>query len=62
LGLAICRQIISHFGGKIWAESAGKDKGSKFHFTIPIVESQPQSKAKTTTKRSSSNRKGRKRT
>ena len=37
LGLAICRQIISRLGGKIWAESAGKDQGSQFHFTIPIV-------------------------
>ncbi len=37
LGLAICRQIISRLGGKIWAESAGKDRGSEFHFTIPIV-------------------------
>lgn len=37
LGLAICRQIITRLGGKIWAESAGKDQGSQFHFTIPIV-------------------------
>ncbi len=37
LGLAICRQIISRLGGKIWAESAGKEQGSQFHFTIPIV-------------------------
>ena len=38
LGLAICRQIISRLGGKIWAESAGKDQGSHFHFTIPIFD------------------------
>lgn len=37
LGLAICRQIITNWGGKIWAESGGKDLGSEFHFTIPIV-------------------------
>ncbi|MEB3340413.1 DICT sensory domain-containing protein [Okeania sp.] len=37
LGLAICRQVITRLGGKIWAESAGKDRGSQFHFTIPIV-------------------------
>ena len=35
LGLAICRQIVSGWGGNIWAESAGKDCGSQFHFTIP---------------------------
>ena len=38
LGLAICRQIIHNLGGKIWAESAGKDQGSAFHFTIPTVK------------------------
>ncbi|MGF1539212.1 MAG: DICT sensory domain-containing protein [Pleurocapsa sp.] len=44
LGLAICRQIVQNWGGKIWAESAGKDRGSKFHFTIPIVSSSVSSK------------------
>jgi signal transduction histidine kinase len=38
LGLAICRQIILGLGGKIWAESAGRDQGSQFHFTVPIVQ------------------------
>lgn len=36
LGLAICRQIIQSMGGQIWAESAGKNQGSRFHFTLPI--------------------------
>ena len=36
LGLAICRQIVSNWEGEIWAESAGKDRGSVFHFTIPL--------------------------
>lgn len=36
LGLAICRQIVTGWGGEIWAVSAGKDQGSSFHFTIPI--------------------------
>ncbi len=39
LGLAICRQIIASMGGSIWAESAGKNQGSRFHFTIPIESS-----------------------
>jgi len=38
LGLAICRQIVTGLGGKIWAISGGKDQGSQFHFTIPIVQ------------------------
>jgi DICT domain-containing protein/signal transduction histidine kinase len=37
LGLAICRQIVNGWGGEIWAESAGKDRGSRFHFTVPSV-------------------------
>ncbi|WP_026097813.1 DICT sensory domain-containing protein [Baaleninema simplex] len=38
LGLAICRQAIQRWGGQVWAESEGKDRGSRFHFTIPILE------------------------
>ncbi|MCI3280994.1 ATP-binding protein [Synechococcus sp. PCC 6717] len=38
LGLAICRQIITNLGGQIWAESAGRDRGSEFHFTIPLAD------------------------
>jgi len=41
LGLAICRQIVRSMGGKIWAESAGKEQGSQFHFTIPIESCSP---------------------
>ncbi|MBW4471271.1 MAG: GAF domain-containing protein [Stenomitos rutilans HA7619-LM2] len=42
LGLAICRQIVTGLGGRIWAESSGKDQGSQFHFTVPIVCSKPE--------------------
>ncbi|WP_041933525.1 DICT sensory domain-containing protein [Gloeothece verrucosa] len=37
LGLAICRQIVSGWGGQIWAQSEGKNHGSQFHFTVPLV-------------------------
>jgi DICT domain-containing protein/signal transduction histidine kinase len=37
LGLAICKQIVAGWGGNIWVDSPGKDRGSEFHFTIPIV-------------------------
>jgi DICT domain-containing protein/signal transduction histidine kinase len=40
LGLAICRQIINCLGGTIWAESDGRNQGTRFHFTIPKVETE----------------------
>ncbi|MBM0741346.1 GAF domain-containing protein [Phormidium sp. CLA17] len=44
LGLAICRQIVAGLGGRIWAESAGKDRGSQFHLTLPISPSEKEEK------------------
>eukprot|EP01137_Pigoraptor_chileana_P002235 Opistho-2@40785 len=41
LGLAICRRILDAMGGSIWFESE-VDRGSKFHFSIPLVVSGPQ--------------------
>jgi signal transduction histidine kinase len=38
LGLPICRQILRHFGGDIWVESA-LGQGSKFSFSVPIAQS-----------------------
>nr|MDO8084607.1 PAS domain S-box protein [Candidatus Sigynarchaeum springense] len=35
LGLYITRNIIEMHGGTIWAESAGRNKGATFLFTIP---------------------------
>ena len=49
LGLAICRQIVKNWGGEIWAESPGKDRGSQFHFTIPIKASGYKSQQSTQT-------------
>ncbi|MGB7444797.1 MAG: DICT sensory domain-containing protein [Coleofasciculaceae cyanobacterium] len=55
LGLAICRQIVKGWGGEIWADSAGKGKGSSFHFTVPIMTTPPESqKSKTKGKRKQS--------
>jgi len=36
LGLPICREIISHYGGNIWVESR-KGEGSTFAFTLPAL-------------------------
>jgi PAS domain S-box-containing protein len=38
LGLSICRKLTELLGGKIWAQSDGKNKGSTFSFTLPIKE------------------------
>jgi len=38
LGLPICKEIISHYGGNIWVESE-KGKGSTFCFTLPAAPS-----------------------
>lgn len=44
LGLAMCRQIVEGLGGTIWAESAGKNQGSQFHFTIPVAQGKVESR------------------
>jgi signal transduction histidine kinase len=38
LGLYIAREIVMAHGGKIWAESAGEGKGSKFYVELPLVK------------------------
>ena len=36
LGLTICKEIIEHYDGRIWADST-PDKGSTFSIALPIV-------------------------
>lgn len=36
LGLSICDEIIKKHGGRIWAESSGRGKGTSMIFTLPL--------------------------
>jgi signal transduction histidine kinase len=37
VGLAVSRALIESMGGRIWAESAGPDRGTNFGFTLPLA-------------------------
>lgn len=41
LGLSLTKKLVELHGGKIWARSGGKDKGSVFSFVIPIRSELP---------------------
>lgn len=47
LGLAISDRVVREHGGRIWAESAGRNQGSVFHIELPLVANatQPESAA-----------------
>jgi Na+/proline symporter/nitrogen-specific signal transduction histidine kinase len=44
LGLPICRQIINHFGGRLWVRSE-PGAGATFSFTLPLEQAQARAAA-----------------
>lgn len=42
LGLAICKRIVANHGGRIWAQSPGKGKGTTIFFTLTPADSARQ--------------------
>jgi signal transduction histidine kinase len=40
IGLAMCRKIVEHHGGRMWLDRADPGRGARFVFTIPAADNE----------------------
>ena len=41
LGLAFCKLAVQAHGGRIWIDDNPRGRGSAFHFTLPVAQTEP---------------------